>query len=303
MSGGSHARPPEPPGTGPVRRRLLDRLPTGIAERVRGLPRVGREQRARAPGLWRVGTPAVVLVCGGLFVVSAANSDGTDLRPGRYTDLASLVKDEAEQYDALQTRFRELDAEVSALTAATDDRQVARYHRRTEQLKDPAGLTPRVGPGVSITLSDAPEDLINSTTEDVNRLLVHQQDIQAVVNALWRGGATAVTIQGQRIISTTGIKCDGNAVQLQGVPYPQPYVIEAVGDPAALAEAVESDDYVRQYREDAADPSIAVGWDLQLDSQVTAPAYDGLLALDFAEPLTDPLADDAGQQAQAGGPS
>jgi uncharacterized protein YlxW (UPF0749 family) len=243
----------------------------------------------------------VVLLCGGLFVVSAANSDGTDLRPGRYTDLASLVKDEADQYDALQTRFRELDSEVSALTAATRDRQVARYHRRTEELKDPAGLTPRSGPGVTITLSDAPEDLINSTTGDVNRLLVHQQDIQAVVNALWRGGAQAVTIQGQRIISTTGIKCDGNAVQLQGVPYPQPYVIEAVGDPTSLLDAVEGDDYVTQYREDAADPSIDVGWDLRLDSQVTAPAYDGLLALNFAEPLTDPLAGDDAQPAQAQG--
>ena len=47
--------------------------------------------------LWRIGTPLVVLACGGLFVVSANNSEGTDLRPGRYTDLASLVDDEADK--------------------------------------------------------------------------------------------------------------------------------------------------------------------------------------------------------------
>ena len=34
----------------------------------------------------------VILLCGSLFVISAQNSDGTDLRPGRYTDLASLVQ-------------------------------------------------------------------------------------------------------------------------------------------------------------------------------------------------------------------
>lgn len=225
------------------------------------------------------------LLCGGLFVVSAANSEGTDLRPGRYTDLASLVKDEADQYAELEKERGRLDAQVKALAAATQDREVARYHRRIERLEDPAGLVPRSGPGLSITLSDAPEDVINSTTGDVNKLLVHQQDIQAVVNALWKGGATAITIAGQRIVTTTGIKCEGNAVQLQGVPYPQPYVIEAVGEPGALLTAIEEDPYVAGYREDAANPDISVGWDLELEAVVTAPAYEGLLDLSYAVPL------------------
>jgi uncharacterized protein YlxW (UPF0749 family) len=228
----------------------------------------------------------VVLLCGGLFVVSAANSEGTDLRPGRYTDLASLVQDEADQYADLRETVADLNGQVGALSAAMSDRDVNRYQHRIERLRDPAGLTERSGPGVAITLSDAPEDVINSTTDDVNRLLVHQQDIQAVVNALWKGGATAVTIAGQRIVSTTGIKCEGNSVQLQGVPYPQPYVIEAIGDPAALGAAIDGDSYVDRYREDAADPDVAVGWDLQFEQTITAPAFDGLRDLNFAQPLT-----------------
>jgi uncharacterized protein YlxW (UPF0749 family) len=227
----------------------------------------------------------VVLLCGSLFVVSAANSGGTDLRPGRYTDLASLVKDESDQYDALRQQVSDLDAQVQALSSSMSDRDVNRYHRQIARLKDPAGLEPHSGPGLTVTLSDAPEDVINSTTGDVNLLLVHQQDIQAVVNALWKGGATAVTVEGQRIVSTTGIKCEGNAVQLQGVPYPQPYTIQAVGDQGALLTAIEEDDYLRAYRAQAADPSISVGWSLQLESLVTAPAYDGLLDLNFAVPL------------------
>jgi len=228
----------------------------------------------------------VVLLCGGLFVVSAANSGGTDLRPGRYTDLAALVKDEADQYAALRDRAKDLDGEVAALGAAVSDRQVRRLHQHVERLKDPAGLEPRSGPGVTITLSDAPEDVINSTTGNVNLLLVHQQDIQAVVNALWEGGATAVTVAGQRIVSTTGIKCEGNAVQLQGVPYPQPYVISAVGDQGSLLASVDQDPYLQEYRAQAADPEISVGWSLQPESYLTAPAYDGLLDLSFAEPLS-----------------
>ena len=232
-----------------------------------------------------MGTPVVVLLCGALFVVSGENSEGTDLRPGRYTDLASLVSNEARDYRSLQQRVKDLNAEVAGLTDQVNDSEVQRYQRRIEKLKDPAGLVPRTGPGVTVTLSDAPEEVINSTTHNLNYLVVHQQDIQAVVNAMWKAGATAVTVQGQRVVTTTGIKCEGNAVQLQGVPYSQPYRISAVGDQAALLTALDTDSYLQVYRQQAADPTISVGWDLQLEDSITAPAYDGLLDLNFAEPL------------------
>ena len=274
VNAGSHAR-----GSGssdPGHKRRLFRLPRRAAQ---GRPEGGRAR------LWRIGTPLVVLACGGLFVVSANNSEGTDLRPGRYTDLAALVEDEADSYAKLRERVAALDAQVTMLSTAVSDREVTRYQRKIERLRDPAGLEPRRGPGLTIVLSDAPEDVINSTTRDVNRLLVHQQDIQSVVNALWKGGASAVTIQGQRVVSTTGIKCEGNSVQLQGVPYPQPYVIQAVGDQGALYAAVEDDSYLALYRKDAADPDISVGWDLELENSLTAPAYDGLTDLSYATPL------------------
>jgi uncharacterized protein YlxW (UPF0749 family) len=243
-------------------------------------------ERPRRPwGRWRIGTPAVVLLSGALFVVSATNSEGTDLRPGRYSDLAALADSETDEYNALQQRAADLNAQVEQLAGSVNDKIVDRFNRHIERLEDPAGLTPHSGPGVSVTLSDAPEEVINSTSQDLNLLVVHQQDIQAVVNAMWVGGARAVTVQGQRLVTTTGIKCEGNAVQLQGVPYPQPYVIEAVGNQAELLRAIAADDYLEIYREQAAIPDISVGWDLQLQSEVTAPAYDGLLDLSYAEPL------------------
>ena len=226
-----------------------------------------------------------MLLCGALFVVSATNSEGTDLRPGRYTDLAALTDDEADESVALKHRVADLNDQVERLAGSVNNKVVKRFNRRIERLEDPAGLTPHSGPGVTVTLSDAPEEVINSTSQDLNLLVVHQQDIQAVVNAMWLGGASAVTVQGQRLVTTTGIKCEGNAVQLQGVPYPQPYVIEAVGDQAELVRAIGDDDYLQIYREQAAIPDISVGWDLQLQSQVTAPAYDGLQDLSYAEPL------------------
>ena len=90
------------------------------------------------------------------------------------------------------------------------------------------------------------------------------------------------------MVSTTGIKCEGSSVMLQGVPYPQPYVIEAVGDVGDLTAAISDDDYLQVYREQSDDPAIAVGWDLDLEDEIKAPAYDGLLDLTYATPIDPP---------------
>src|SRR4051794_10145901 len=200
-----------------------------------------RPHRALA---WRVATPVVGLLSGALFVVSAHSSEGTDLRPGRFTDLASLVQYDANRVAGFQRQISQLTAQVNDLSASVDSRQVRRVHRQAMALEDPAGLMPVSGPGVTVTLSDAPQATgqdLPDTVDNPNLLLVHQQDIQAVVNAMWKGGATAVTIQGQRVITTTGIRCIGNSVQLQGVPYSQPYRIQGVGDTTSLADAIATD--------------------------------------------------------------
>lgn len=245
-------------------------------------------RRLRGPGRalgWRLATPVVGLAVGSLFVVSAHNSEGTDLRPGRYTDLASFARVDAAHYDALKSRVAQLNGEVQVLSGSVDNKQVARYQREASLSKGPAGLLPVVGAGVTVTLSDSPLSKGPDTPYDISPLLVHQQDIQAVVNAMWKAGADAVTIAGQRVVSTTGIRCVGNSVQLQGEPYGQPYVISAIGDTTSLESAIAKDSYLQIYRADAANPKIDIGWDFQAVSQLVAPAYDGLLSMSYAKEL------------------
>lgn len=245
---------------------------------------------ANPPGrAWRLGTGAALLLCGGLLVVSFVNSEGTDLRPGRYTDLSDLVSTDAARYERLQDRAGKLQAEVDRLGRGVNDRTAQRIRRESDPLRDPAGLEPVSGPGVTVVLSDAPrevfEEALQDPDADLDPFVVHQQDIQAVVNALWVGGAQAMTIQGQRVVTTTGIKCESNAVQLQGVPYPQPYTIQAVGDPTALIAALDADPYVQGFRDDADEPDVAVGWDLDTEDDVETPAYEGLLDISSATPI------------------
>ncbi len=235
------------------------------------------------PRGWRPVTLVAFGLCGLLFVVSAVNSDGNDLRPGRYTDLASLVSTESAEVTRLNAEVTRLNAEVDLMTEAVGDKRVARLRDRAESLQGPAGLAPVTGAGVTVTLSDAPEDVINSSNQPLRLLVVHQQDIQAVVNAMWRGGAEAISVQGQRLVSTTGIKCEGNAVQLDGVPYAQPYEITAVGDQVQLLTAIEEDDLLETYRSQADRPDIAVGWDLETHTETTVPGYEGVTSMTYAK--------------------
>lgn len=234
---------------------------------------------------WRYVTPVIFLVTGGLFAVSAANSEGTDLRPGRTTDLASLVRVESEHLEQLRRESRSLTREVNALSRGLQDPDVRRAQRVAEQLRPAAGLTRVAGAGLTVTLSDAPKEVQESSDEDINSLVVHQQDIQAVVNAFFDAGAEAVTIQGQRIVSSTGIQCSGPTVQVNGLYFPQPYEISAIGDPDELEQRIDLDGYLQVYRAQALQPDIAIGWDLRRVPELVAPGYTGAVNPEYAEPL------------------
>lgn len=242
------------------------------------------ERPGRRPS-WRVATVVVGLLCGGLFAVSAEESDGTDLRGGRLRNLSDVVRAEREETQRLTDQVASLSAEVEQLGASLGDRSVDRVQSEVETLTDPAGLTPRTGPALRVTLTDAPEDVRLAYEGDPNDMVVHQQDIQAVANALWRGGATAVTIQGQRLVSTTGIKCEGPEVTLHGVPYPPPYVIVGIGPIDTMQLSLDDDHVLDIYRQAAALPEGGLGYQVETLASATAPPYEGLLDLRWAEPM------------------
>lgn len=237
--------------------------------------------------VWRVATPVVVLLSGVLFAVSAEQSDGLDLRGGRLTDLASVVRAERDEAADLTAQAAELNAEVETLSARLGDRSVRRVQAEVATLVDPAGLTERTGPAVQVTLDDASFEAREAYEGDPADLVVHQQDIQAVANAMWNAGATAVTIQGQRLISTTGIKCEGNQVTLHGIPYSPPYVIVGIGNQVDLETELSIDPILATYRDYTLIPGGSVTWDMVPLESAVAPAYEGLLDLTYATPIPE----------------
>jgi uncharacterized protein YlxW (UPF0749 family) len=243
------------------------------------------EQRDSRRSVWRFATPLVLAAAGTLLVTSSVSSAGTDLRPGRYENLADLANQESDRVRELRRQVRSLDREVARLSAGVDSARLAELETQTEALLAPAGLQAVHGPGLTVALQDAPEAVQDAAGEEVRNTIVHQQDIQAVANALWTGGAEAMTIQGQRVISTTGIKCVGNTVILHGVPYSPPYVVSAIGDVDTLRAGLEASPYVQGYLE--AVDAYQLGWELKEEADIQAPAYDGPLEMRHASATAD----------------
>ena len=120
-----------------------------------------------------------------MMMVSAVNARGIDLRPGRNTDLVSLVKAQSRRNAELAREVTVRRAEVDALSTE----QEAQSDLARGWPSAPAGgLTAVTGPAVTVTLDDAPASVVANGL-DPDLLVVHQQDIQAVVNALVEWGS------------------------------------------------------------------------------------------------------------------
>ena len=232
--------------------------------------------------LTRVLAAATFGAAGFLAVTSSVSADGTDLRAERQTDVADLARAQLQHNRELDRDLSKLRGEVNGLLA----RQLrndpgGRAQKQASKLEPTAGLTALEGPGLSVTLDDAPVTSRNAKV-DPDALVVHQQDIQGVVNALWAGGAEAMMIQGQRIVSTSAVRCVGNTVRVNGWPYSPPYHIEAIGDINGMVEALGESPEVDAYLSYVKDSRYQLGWDLERVPNLTVPAFDGTLNLDHA---------------------
>ena len=130
---------------------------------------------------------------------------------------------------------------------------------------------------IIVELDDAPHGDTMPDGFEPDDLVVHQQDVQGVVNALWAGGAEAMQIMDQRIIATSAVRCVGNTLILQGRVYSPPYTVTAIGDPERLARALEDSPNVQVFRYYV--DTFGLGYQTHAATKTRLPAYDGSLDL------------------------
>lgn len=232
-------------------------------------------------GRWSYAVPAIAILAGLLFGVSAATSGGQDLRP-ETRSLVDVVQAGNARVAAQQRKVSQLQSEVNALNTRSESSRLRDLQARADRQAKSAGFTKVTGSVVTVTLNDSkldPSQLPEGANNDW--LLVHQQDVQGVVNALWRGGATAMMLMDQRVIGTSAVRCVGNTLLLQGRVYSPPFTIAAMGDPAKLKAALENDPSVASYRQYV--DLIGLGYSVDTRTNATFPAYGGGLSLQYAK--------------------
>jgi uncharacterized protein YlxW (UPF0749 family) len=145
----------------------------------------------------------------------------TDVR--NQTRLTNVLAGQADQWQATVSHTRQ-----QVLGADAQGRAVA---SQLDSLELQTGLVPVSGPGVEVSLDDAPASN-QSAQQGEGR--IYDRDLQDVTNALWAAGAEAIAINGQRLTAQSAIRTAGEAILVDLQPLAPPYLIDAVGDPNTL---------------------------------------------------------------------
>ncbi|MFG2138702.1 DUF881 domain-containing protein [Streptomyces sp. NPDC048650] len=246
----------------------------------------GRPARTRLRPA-RLLTLTVFALAGLLFWLSFDTARGTNLRSDdSMLRLSDLIEERSHKNGAQDDRNATLRERVDAL-AQRDNGSSKAEDAKLKALEKNAGTKPLTGPGVTVTLTDAPP---NATAKipgipepQPNDLVIHQQDLQAVVNALWQGGAKGIRVKNQRLISTSAVRCVGNTLILQGRVYSPPYTVTAVGDRTALNKALTASPAIQNYLQYV--NAYGLGWKVDQHEAVTLAGYSGTVDLHYAQPV------------------
>ncbi|MEX1652118.1 DUF881 domain-containing protein [Streptomyces pseudovenezuelae] len=235
----------------------------------------------------RVLTVAVFALAGLIFFTSFNTAKGTDIRTdSSLLKLSDLIQERSHNNGKLDESNGSLRRDVESL-AERDDGSTKAEDDKLAALEDRAGTQKIKGKAVTVTLDDAPPNatakLPGYPEPQPDYLVIHQQDLQAVVNALWKGGAQGIKVMDQRLISTSAVRCVGNTLILQGRVYSPPYKIQAVGDPGKLKQALADSKAIQNYMVYV--NVYGLGWNVADDGTVTLPGYSGTVDLQYAKPV------------------
>ena len=186
-----------------------------------------------------------------------------------------------------------LSAERDTLVDAVDNHHggtpsasaaLAAITHRADALAADAGLEAVHGPGLVVTLNDAQRDAAGRFPGDASAddLVVHQQDIEAVLNAMWSAGAEAIQMQDQRIIATSAPLCVGNTLLLNGRTYSPPYAVTAIGDVSAMQAALAASPMVGLYKRYVL--RFGLGYTEERRAEVDVVAHPPAVRMRYAKP-------------------
>ena len=152
--------------------------------------------------------------------------------------ITNLEAETAAQEERLATIRQETETVIHQST--TGETQLSDLQKQLTEQQIRAGLTALEGPGLVVTLDDNNSGLASAPGEDANRYVIHYENLLYIVNDLRNAGAEGISINGQRIVVASEIRCVGNVILINTTRLAPPYEISAIGDPHTLEDAINS---------------------------------------------------------------
>ena len=189
---------------------------------------------------------------------------------GREMVAGTIRRLEGEQAE-LKAQIADLRAQVNALQESSPN-TLLDIHKEIERQRIASGLVSIKGPGIIAILSDS--DLRDVPEgEDPANYIIHEYDLRDVLNALWAAGAEAVSLNGERIVSNTSLYCVGTTIICNATRLSPPYVVRAIGNPAALASALRESRQMAKFNARAR--QYALPFTIEEQHDLDLPAYNG----------------------------
>lgn len=189
------------------------------------------------------------------LVITAHTKQGSDSYDTVSLKTVESLRDEISVLDRsldrvvrnIEKRRDEL-REIKNLSSQGDEARVDSIRQNIDSLKLKSGLVDLEGPGIELIIADnASEEIVGN---NVNDDIIHDSDIQIIINDLKRAGAEGISINGQRLVSRSEIKCGGPVIKINQRSSANPFIISAIGDPKLLSAAIQGQGtYGRMLRE------------------------------------------------------
>ena len=141
-----------------------------------------------------------------------------------------------------------------------------------------SGRTSLVGPGIRITMYDNMDSEIIGF--DINDDVIHDVDILNILNDLKIAGAEAISINGERVVSNSEIKCGGPIIRINGKSVGTPFLIEAIGDPKLLMASVNAPGTYGDVLKNV----YFIGFEVKVEDKIVIPGYTGRFSFKYAKP-------------------
>ena len=208
-------------------------------------------------------------------IKAATKTVGTTLRDnnGLRDELLSVQGQYESLYKELEEREKILEATRQA--ASNNNESDSQNEEEIKNNQKLLGLTDISGKGLIIKL-DENKEVNSDEVLNINGYLVHEEDLLYIVNELFNAGADAVSINNQRVVSTTSILCDGNIIRVNGEMIGVPITIKAIGYPERLDGALTRPG---GYLEVMANDGVIVT--VERSEDINIPKYSGVYAYEY----------------------